>query len=444
MPRPVPDLIAQVQDRLSAEAEVRNGRTVHVARAADVVAAVRLAGRHGTTVAVRGDGPWMAGPAPGLLIAPERLDEVSVSAGGWARVGAGVRWRRLLDAAAPHCLTPVTGARAEERVADSVTGGGVGPVARTYGLASDRVRAVELVTGDGVLRRVSPTEDPELFWAVRGGGDLGVVTVVELDLLAAGTVHAGVVGFAAADADRVLDAWRRWIMALPAQAGTSLVLTRAPATSPTVSVGFSWTGDPDDVRTVLGPLRTSARPVSDGVQPRRSGGVTAIPARPRFGVESSLLLDEFPAEAIPILLRLAAAPGPRSVELRLLGGAIAWLPRQPSAVCHRDARLAVRVIGGRKPPERAATYAGTEELAARVRRDTGGRAPAHGLGAAPDVLARTPLPDVRDRLAALALSTDPHRILYGSHRSGSEPSARARDRDAVAAARDRTHPSRTR
>ncbi|MGY1640795.1 FAD-binding oxidoreductase [Geodermatophilus sp. SYSU D00703] len=402
-----PDLPARLRDRLSPASGLRDG-VVHAACADDVVATVRLAGRHGVAVGVRGDGApagWRT-----LLVEPAGLDEVTVSPEGWARVGAGVRWAQLLAAAAAHSLTPLTGADARERVADSVTGGGVGPVARTYGLASDRVRAVELVTGDGVLRRVTAADEPELFWGVRGGaGVLGVVTAVELDLLAAGPLYASEVSWSPADAARVLRAWRAWSAELPAQAGTSAVLTGTGEGTAALTVRFAWTGDPSDGAAVLDRLWAVADPVAGNAGVRTVARLGPAPVGP--GVESSLLLDELPSDGIGPLLRAAV---PRAVELRLLGGAVAWVPQQPSAVCHRDARLAVRVVGGRSAEERAATWACAEELAAALAPATGGRAPAHGVGATPDVLARTPTPAVRERLAGLAAATDPHRILEGA------------------------------
>jgi FAD binding domain-containing protein len=405
-----PDLTARLRSRLSPAAGVRDGAVVRVASPSDVEATVRLAARHGVPVAVRGDGRRVDGPARTLLVDPDGLDEVTVSAGGWARVGAGVRWRRLLDAAAGYSLAALTGASVAERVADSVTGGGVGPVARTYGLASDRVRAVELVTGDGVLRRVTPGEHPDLFWGVRGGGrTLGVVTAVELDLLAAGRPYAGGLGFPAADAARVLHAWRGWSEELPPQAGTSVVLEAA-----TVTVRFAWTGDPDDGAAVLEPMRRCARPLTDDVGVRDPADLGAAPIGPRQGVESSLLVDGLSPAAAGHVLRAVRAAAPRAVELRLLGGAVAWLPERPSAVCHRDARLSVRVVGGAGAEDRAATWACAEGLAAALGPETGGRAPAHGVEEFPDVLARTPTPAVRDRLTALAAATDPHRILEGA------------------------------
>ncbi len=412
-----PDLSAALRARLSPGAGLREGAVVQAAEAADVVAAVRLAARHGVPLGVRGPGRAGGGPARRLLVDPDALAGVTVSDAGWARVGAGVRWRDLAGEAGRRGLTPLTGASAAERVADTVTGGGIGPLARTYGLAGDRVRAVELVTGDGVARRVTPTDEPELYWGVRGGGAaLGVVTAVEVDLLAAGPRYGGQVRWPAADAARVLDAWRAWTATLPAQAGTSFVLTRPGQGECGVAVRFAWAGDTEDgvgvLDGLLGPLAAAARPLDSEIAPRGPAGLAT--REQEAGTGSSLLADRLPDAAAAALLRAVRGTWPRTIELRLLGGALGWVPERASAVCHRGARLAVRVVGGAGAEDRAATRACTDELAAAFGPDLGGRAPAHGFTAVPDVLARTPTAAVRDRLAALAAAADPHRILEGA------------------------------
>ena len=127
-----------------------------------------------------------------LLVTTKRLDEVVVHPEGWARVGAGVKWLRVVEAAAPYGLAPLSGSITDVGIVGYTTGGGLGPMARTYGLAIDKVRAIEVVTGDGVLRRVTPTEHPELFFALRGGkGMLGIVTAIEFDLCASRCSTAG-------------------------------------------------------------------------------------------------------------------------------------------------------------------------------------------------------------------------------------------------------------
>ena len=155
--------------------------------AQDVVEAVRFAARARPAGDPAGHRPRPDGRARSreLLVTTKRLDEVVVHPEGWARVGAGVKWLRVVEAAAPYGLAPLSGSITDVGIVGYTTGGGLGPMARTYGLAIDKVRAIEVVTGDGVLRRVTPTEHPELFFALRGGkGMLGIVTAIEFDLVA--------------------------------------------------------------------------------------------------------------------------------------------------------------------------------------------------------------------------------------------------------------------
>jgi FAD/FMN-containing dehydrogenase len=130
---------------------------VAAASAADVAAAVRAAASCGLRVAVQGTGHG-AQPCGDdvLLVTTGALDECTVHPDGWARVGAGVRWQQVVDACVPHGLAPLCGSSLDVGVVGYTTGGGLGPMARTFGLASDAVRAFDVVTGDGELRGRPP------------------------------------------------------------------------------------------------------------------------------------------------------------------------------------------------------------------------------------------------------------------------------------------------
>jgi FAD/FMN-containing dehydrogenase len=96
-----------------------------------------------------------------------------------ARVGGGVTWQTVLDAATPHGLAPMCGSAPAVGVVGYLTGGGIGPLVRTVGLSADHVRAFELVTGWGQVLRVTPDEHADLFWGLRGGNSMfGIVTAV--------------------------------------------------------------------------------------------------------------------------------------------------------------------------------------------------------------------------------------------------------------------------
>ncbi|WP_342768937.1 FAD-dependent oxidoreductase [Prauserella flavalba] len=126
--------------------------------AADVGAAVRFATARGLAVAVQATGHGLVAPATGdaMLISTRRMDSVRVDpVARTAWLGAGVRWRRVLDATAAHGLAPLSGSSPGVGAVSYTLGGGLGPLARRYGYAADHVRRVELVTADGEVREVS-------------------------------------------------------------------------------------------------------------------------------------------------------------------------------------------------------------------------------------------------------------------------------------------------
>ncbi|WP_235578917.1 FAD-binding oxidoreductase, partial [Rhodococcus sp. Leaf225] len=159
---------------------------VAAATADDVAATVRAAREAGLRVAVQatGHGAVRIGPDT-ILVLTGDLDELTIDPDTRvARLGAGVRWQQVLDAGAPSGSAPLCGSSPNTGVTGFLTGGGIGPVARTYGVSSSRVRAFDLVTGDGTLRRVTPDSDADLFRGLCGGkSTLGIVTAVETELL---------------------------------------------------------------------------------------------------------------------------------------------------------------------------------------------------------------------------------------------------------------------
>ena len=393
----------------------------------DVVDAVRFAATAGLPVAVQATGHGIAGSLDGaLLVHTGRLDECVVHPDGWARVGAGARWQQVLDAGAPHGLAGLAGSAPNVGVVGYTTGGGIGPVARTFGFASDLVRAVEVVTGDGELRRVTP--DHELFAALRGGkGAVGIVTALEFDLIRQPELYGGAVWFDGAAAADVLHAWRAWSADLPEQATTSIALMQLPplptvppplAGRPTVAVRYAWTGSTSDGAELIHPLRTVAGPIVDTVGPLPFAAVGAIhtdPVDPMPAHEETDMLRSLPAEAVDALLDVAgpAAGSPQTmVELRQLGGALARPPAHPDVVCHRDAAYNLAVIGAMMPPVSDVVPAHAAAVrAALASWATGGALPNFAAGTGADRLARSYHPETLAQLTALAARYDPARVL---------------------------------
>jgi FAD/FMN-containing dehydrogenase len=404
---------------------------VAAADASDVVEVVRFAGDHGLRVAVQrtGHGAVAVGGEDVLLVHTGRLDAVHVDpAARRARVGAGAIWQQVLDAAAPHGLAPLVGSAPGVGVAGFLTGGGVGPFVRTFGVSSDHVTAFEVVTGDGRLLRATPDENPEVFWGLRGGkGTLGIVCAVEIELLELREIQGGALYFDGADARAVLHAWSSWSRDLPEHANTSIALLQLPplpqvppplAGRLTVAVRFTSTADAAAAVSLLAPLRAVADPIIDTVatMPYAAiGAVHADPVDPMPTHEDAALLRELPLEAVDALLA-AAGPGSGSpqlvVELRLLGGAYARPAEHPSAFCQRDAAYSLLVIGALAPeiaaivPGHAAGVVGALEPWA-----TGGLLPNFAPAATADRVARSYDEDTRTWLAALADRHDPAGVL---------------------------------
>jgi len=308
------------------------------------------------------------------------------------------------------------------------TGGGHGPLARTHGLAADRVRAIDVVTGDGRELRATATEHPDLFWGLRGGkGALGIVTAIEFDLLPIRELYAGALYFDGADAAAVVATWGRWCPGLPPEATTSIALFQLPsmpgvpeplADRLTVAVRFAWTGNPERGAQVVAPMRAAAPMIIDavGVMPYAAlGMIHSDPVDPIPVHEGHALLDGFPAEAAE---RLVAATGPRSgspqivVEVRQLGGAVAIEGEVPSAFCRRDAAFSLFSAGIAAPPvgESVAAHAGA--LREAMAPWTGpGALPNFAPGVDAERFRRVYTPDVLERLRVLSATYDPAHVL---------------------------------
>jgi hypothetical protein len=309
------------------------------------------------------------------------------------------------------------------------TGGGVGPLARSHGLASDRVRAFEVVTGDGELRRATMTEHPDLYWGLRGGkGVLGIVTAVEFDLLPIGDLYGGAVYFDGDDAPEVLRAWAFWNQDLPREASTSVALLRLPdlpgvppplAGRLTLAVRFAWTGSKERGAEVLAPIRSAATPVADtvAVMPYAAlGSIHADPVEPMPTHEEHTLLSAFDEEAVDRVLE-QAGPGADCpqiiVEVRQLGGAVA--NGSPSAYVHRDAAYSLLTIGIGVPPVIGpVTETGRRILESVAPWQTGGQLP--NFAPRPDAawLERTYDAPTLARLRRVSVAYDPAGVLHGA------------------------------
>ena len=314
---------------------------------ADVAAAVGYAAFVGRPVAVQATGHGIGVPADGaVLINTRRLDSVTVDPRErTARIGGGVRWQAVVEAAGKHGLAPLCGSSLTVGAVGFTLGGGIGPLGRSYGFAADRVQELSLVTADAQIRRVTPRRHRDLFWGVRGGkSNFGAVTEMEIQLVPVSRLYGGVLLFAGQRAGEVLDAYSSWTKRLPGSMTTSLAFLRPPGGRMFVRVTVAYLGKAAEGDRLLDPLRELG-PDTDTVKSLPFTEVGTIyndpPATPVPVFERSGLLRVLDHPAITKLVELAG-PGaqlpPGMVELRHLGGALERRPAVGNAVGHRDAR----------------------------------------------------------------------------------------------------------
>jgi FAD/FMN-containing dehydrogenase len=241
----------------------------------DVVDAVALAQELQLEAAVRGGGHNVAGRASidgGVLIDLSLLKGIRVDARNrTVRAQGGVTWGELNRETQQHDLALTGGVVSSTGIAGLTLGGGLGWLMGKYGLALDNLRAAELVMADGTVMRVSPDAEPDLFWAIRGGGgNFGIATCLEYELHLVGpTVTGGPIIHPIARARELLQFFRERTRALPDEHTIFASLTHAPDGSGTevAALVTCHCGAPVDAERAMRPLKGFGSPLLDGVGP---------------------------------------------------------------------------------------------------------------------------------------------------------------------------------
>ncbi|MGY1761660.1 FAD-binding oxidoreductase [Geodermatophilus sp. SYSU D00779] len=337
---------------------------------AEVAAAVRAAADAGWRVAPQSTGHNASALGPlddVLLLRSTGLTGVEVSpATRTARVGSGTVWLPAVEAAAAHGLAALHGSSPDVGIAGYSLGGGTGWYARCLGLQTNALTAVELVTADGELVRVDAGHDPELFWALRGGGgNFGVVTALEFRLFPIASATAGMLVWDRADAVRVLTRWLAWAADAPDAVSTSLRVLHLPDLPPlpaplrgrsVVVVDGAVLGPDEVAAAVLAPLR-ELRPEVDTFTRVPAPAVTRVHMDPEgptptASASAVLVVGRDPAELAAAVDAVAGRDGRSTllmgVELRQLGGALGRPHPGGGALSHFSGDL-IAFAGGIPP-----------------------------------------------------------------------------------------------
>ncbi|WP_117593022.1 FAD-binding oxidoreductase [Haloprofundus halophilus] len=341
--------------------------------AADVITAVVFARDHGLDLAVKGGGHNVAGSAvcdDGLVIDLSSMSSVRVDpASRTARVGPGATMADLDHETQAFGFATPGGVISTTGVAGVTLGGGMGWLSRKYGLSVDNLRSVDLVTADGELVRASDDENPDLFWAVRGGsGNFGVVTSFEFDLHEVGPeVLFGPVVYAYDDAPDVLAHYNRFAADAPRECSVWVNSAAAPpleflpedvhGTTVLILLAF-YAGDLDAGEAALEPLREYGDPIADVVAPmpyaaaqRTFDDLYAPGARNYWKAANFTDLTD---RTIHTMVEYAGRfPTPQSeILVHQVGGAVNDVASEATAYPHRDAEFVVNVAARWEEPSR--------------------------------------------------------------------------------------------
>lgn len=330
----------------------------------DVVTAVRFAREHDLLTAVRGGSHSIAGFSTcddGIVIDLARLKEIVVDPSERiADVQGGAVWKEVDAETQAFGLAVTGGLVSSTGVAGFTLGGGIGWIQRKHGLACDSLISAEIVTADGDVINASEDENPDLLWALKGGGgNFGIVTSFRFALHEVGPdVLAGLVFFKGEDAAKVLKGYRELAAAAPDELTLAAVLRKAPAApfvpeefhgSPVVAFAGMHIGDFQEGLNILKPLKDLAEPIADlfierpYVQMQSMLDGSWMPGFQNYW--KAEYLTSIPDDAIEVLeesLRTITSPM-SDFKIPILGGAVSRVADDATSYGHRDAPFIINI-----------------------------------------------------------------------------------------------------
>ncbi|MFI6498041.1 FAD-binding oxidoreductase [Nonomuraea typhae] len=316
----------------------------------DVVNVVRTALGHALPLAVQATGHGALNCADGgILMSTARMTGVRIDPRRRvARVRAGTRWGEVLAAAAPYGLAPLSGSSPEVGVIGYTLGGGLGWLSRLYGFAADSLVRATLVTAGGEVLETDAEHEPDLWWALRGGGgNFGVVTGLEFRLHPVAEVYAGTLIFPVERALPTLARYREWALTEQDASNTALAVLRLPDRA-VLALRVCHAGAAGQAAAHLAPLLAAAGPsLAGGLSPMpfaKTATLTDPQPQAQVSEEHSDLFRALPDEVLGILVEsvVAAEDGPALVEVRHWGGALSRDGGGPLGAC--DALYSVLAV----------------------------------------------------------------------------------------------------
>jgi hypothetical protein len=376
------------------------------------------------------------GPLPDLsqaiLIKTQGMKEISIEAGTHtARVEAGVQSADLGAAAAEHGMTFLPGSSPTVGVTGFTLGGGLNWLARRHGFACNHVRAIEVVTADGEVRQVDSEANPDLYWALRGGGGgYAIVTALHLELLPISEVYAGLLVFPAELGGDLFRGYRDWTQEAPDEVtATCRFLTPPPLPTvpepirgkPLAVFGAAYIGSREDGERLISPLRGIGETIMDTFDQISTAGLSRVAMDPEDPVPAlghHVLLRELPDEAIEALVGVAGADSGSPLllaDVRQAGGALGRAPEGAGALAKLDCEFISYGIGVPMDPDAGAAIAEGLDRLVDALKPWAAEGGFFNLAERPcDVDALLPEATC-DRLASVKRSWDPDDLILANH-----------------------------
>ena len=404
---------------------------VQCSGAADVVDAVNFAREQGLDLSIKAGGHNVAGNAVndgGIVIDLSQMRGVTVDpATRTVRVQGGATWgdcdreTQLFGLAVPGGVVSTTG------VAGLTLHGGLGHLRRKYGLSLDSLLSVDIVTADGEFRKASPSENEDLFWAVRGAGsNFGVVTSFEFQAHPVGpTVFVGAVFYPLEEAPTILPAWRDFMSAAPEELSSLAICWSIPPHepfppelhgTPVVAVAAAHCGPVEDGERIVQPLRELGQPLVDASGPwpwlGLQSGFDAIFGKGELRYWKARSVTELSAEVIAEILDFAGRrPTPLTdIAIWHHGGAMSRVGETETAYGGRDVPFLVTAEASwTDPAQNDEAISWAREVWDAMERYSSGSVYLNfpGLGEEPEALARAGYGVNYDRLTELKAKYDP-------------------------------------
>ncbi|GAA1018197.1 hypothetical protein Aple_034020 [Acrocarpospora pleiomorpha] len=323
----------------------------------EVADALAFARRQPVKLSIRSGGHGIGGRSTnrgGIVIDLAALNQIEIldKQTRRIRVEPGARWSEVAAALAPHGWALSSGDYGGVGVGGLATSGGIGWMVREHGLTIDHLRAVDIVLADGALTRASETENPDLFWAVRGAGaNFGIVTSFEFEADEVGDVGFGQLVFDAGDTAGFLERWGAAVEAAPRDLTSFLIIGRPRPGQPVIAQVMAMV-DSDDTDTIIDriqPLADAGPLLDHAVQRLPYTAVMAAPPATHQAqgepVTRSGLVGHITPEFAAAATELIMSGESYFFQIRSVGGAVADVAPDATAYAHRAANFQVVAFG---------------------------------------------------------------------------------------------------